>query len=79
MAPSIQPAYLKPKDAAVYAGRISLRTLRRWTAEYSIPTYGPKGNLYRHADLDAFMADCRAFTRPHVRRGRAGQFTPVSA
>lgn len=74
----VQPAYLKAKEAATYTGGLSLRTLRRWTEQYSIPTYGPKRNLYRHADLDAFMADCKAFTRPHVKRGRAGQFTPVS-
>ena len=77
MTPKVQPAYLTPELAATYVGK-SVRTLRRWTEKFSIPTYGPGQNQYRYADLDAFMADCRAFTRPRFKRSRAGSFTPVS-
>lgn len=70
--------YKTMAEAAAYC-RYSRRHFPRLVAEYNIPTYGPKGNRFREADLDVWMENPEAFKVHRVRlvRHRQGAFTPV--
>lgn len=74
----VVPGYLNVKQAAAYLG-YGVSTFREYARRGNLPRYGPKGNRFRRADLDAFMADPFAFSSPvQVRRRLRTGFTPVA-